>query len=467
MLKCSVCGKEYDNSVANKEILFTEKNKGVTVCRTCAEKMLQTIYEKNGMCGFTENGEFTTRLDTVKHNADKEAKMRLDVKRAFEIVSTQTPSKIKAHLDKYVIGQDNAKKILSVAVYNHYKRLAYQAKIKEKVRNGEQIPEKTPSELAKSSILMVGPTGSGKTEMLKCISKYLGVPFAITDASTLTASGFVGSDPSTCVRNLYNAAGKNKELTEKGIIFLDEFDKISRKSGSNRSVSAEPGNEAVQQELLKIIEGGVTSITQANRKHPDAPTVDIDTTNILFICGGAFEGIDKTIEGRVDDENGFGFGREDKLGLDEIEDTADKYNKIIDDIKPEDLKEYGVMPEIIGRLPIICQLHQLKKEDLVKILTEPRNAIVKQYQVLFGFDNCRLVFKKEALDRIAANAIENGTGARALRSAIEEILIEVMYKLPELGNAAKENERAVIEVDIDQDNDKEFTVNEKYAKTKA
>lgn len=256
----------------------------------------------------------------------------------------------------------------------------------------------------------------------------------------------VGNDPESCIRNLYEAAGRDVKKTERGIVFLDEFDKLSRKSGENRSITADPGNEGVQQELLKIIEGGDVHITLANRKHPDAPTIKINTSNILFICGGAFEGIDKIIEHRIEGANGFGFARKDTSGIDSVKDPIERNNKLIDLLEPEDFKKYGIMPEVLGRLPIICKMHQLKESDLVRILTEPKNAILKQYNVLFGMDHCSLNFDKEALTEIAATAIKAGTGARALRTIVEGILLDTMYDLPEIAEKADHGLRAQIHV---------------------
>lgn len=441
MIKCSVCGREYTDEQAEVEIQFTTADHSLTVCRSCGEKMLKKLYERRALLDPNSKAEFEEEMENEKQKTTED-----DLQELLEMVARETPSKIKAHLDQYVIDQEEAKRILSVAVYNHYKRLAFQAKIDMRKKMGKPLSDKIPTKIQKSNIIMVGPSGSGKTYILKSIAEYLGVPFAVTDSSSLTKSGFVGNDPETCVRNLYEASGRDVKKTERGIIFLDEFDKLARKSGENRSITADPGNEGVQQELLKIIEGGEIHISMANRKHPDAPTVKIDTSNILFICGGAFEGIDKIVESRIEGANGFGLTRKDVNGLDEKKDPIDRQNSILDLLEVEDFKKYGLMAEIMGRLPIICKLHQLKEEDLIRILSEPKDAILKQYSVLFGMDHCGLHFDQDALHEIAATAIKAGTGARALRTIVEGILLDTMYDLPEIAEKADHGLRAQVHV---------------------
>lgn len=440
-MKCTVCGKEFNEKEVDTEVLFAARKADIVVCRECAEKMLRDLYAKrnNLTNAFPITGFSVDGVSVMQNEAKREGHLKTEMNNLFSIVSEQTPEKIKQHLDKYIIGQESAKKTLSVAVYNHYKRLAFKAKVDLNEREGKSVAANYPDELQKSNIIMLGPSGSGKTAILKAIAKYLDVPFAITDASSLTEAGYVGSDPDTCIRNLWLAADKDVEKTERGIVFLDEFDKLARKSGTNRSTSADPGHEGVQQALLKIIEGDIASITEANRKHPDAPTVKIDTSNILFVCGGAFEGIEKIIDKRVGAANGFGLTKKDELGIDSTKNEVDRYNKLMDVVKPEDLKKYGILPEMLGRLPIICRLHQLKKKDLIHILTKPKNAIVKQFQVLFAMDGCKLRFDKNALEFIAENAIKNKTGARALRTTVEDILLNTMYDLPSISANSEED----------------------------
>jgi len=438
MIKCSSCGKEIPDEELENEMMFHDPETGTALCFSCAQKMLAMAaskqrYENNGMSNLEAEQIKANRLQVQKDIAS----------RLFEVMSNESPAKIKAHLDKYIIGQDGAKKILSVAVYNHYKRLAFfEAQKYKELKTGQKAEGLT--QLDKSNILMVGPTGVGKTAILKAIALYLGVPFTVIDTSTLTQSGYVGSDPETCVRQLWEEAGKDREKTERGIIFLDEFDKIARKSGTNRSTSADPGHEGVQQALLKIVEGTKVHFTQGNRKHPDAPTIEVDTTNILFVCGGAFEGIDKIISKRIETDNGFGYTHKDELGLDELNDEADRFNRLIEEVTPDDMKEYGIIPEMLGRLPIMCKLHQLKEDDLVRILTEPKNAIVKQFAVLFDMDGCKLRPDREALREIARRAIKTGTGARSLRTIIEGILLDTMYDLPQISEQANEGTKPIL-----------------------
>lgn len=434
-MKCSVCGREYLDDEIEENIQFATENREVVVCRDCGERMLQLMEEK------------FPRKKTARQQEKQQDMSELGQEIAYleAIIRQESPSRIKAHLDQYVIGQEGAKKTLSVAVYNHYKRLLYQRQTRLREAEGKEIPKQMPSEIQKSSILMLGPSGTGKTFLLKSIAEYLDVPFSVTDASNLTASGYVGTDVETCIRDLYEASGRDVHKTERGIIFLDEFDKIARKSGENRSITADPGHEAVQQELLKIIEGGKVHISMMNRKHPDAPTITIDTTDILFVCGGAFEGIEKIIEKRLDSINGFGFGKKNKEG-DAADDPTDHYNYLLDHVMQEDFRKYGIIPEILGRLPIICKLHQLKEEDLIRILIEPKNALLKQYRTLFNMDQCELGFSKEALHEIAAKALKTGTGARALRTIVENILLDTMYHLPDLAGRSEEEGRPVIRV---------------------
>ena len=322
-------------------------------------------------------------------------------------VQLATPSQIKAHLDLYVIGQDEAKRTLAVAVYNHYKRLKQN--------------KKSDVEIQKSNILMIGSTGSGKTLIAQSLAKFLGVPFAIADATTLTEAGYVGDDVEVMLRTLLQNANYDIESAQRGIIYIDEIDKISRK-GENMSITRDVSGEGVQQALLKIIEGTVSEVpVTGSRKHPQAETIKIDTSNILFICGGAFDGIDKII-GKEETHNSIGFGTN----------VAD-----LSKVEQHDLVKYGLMPELIGRLPIITALNPLSEEDLVHILTEPKNAITKQYQELLSMDGVKLEFEDEALKKIAELALKKKTGARGLRSIIESAMQKVMFDVPDMASAKK------------------------------
>ncbi|HOB28851.1 MAG TPA: ATP-dependent Clp protease ATP-binding subunit ClpX [Bacillota bacterium] len=373
-LKCSFCGK------TQEQVRKLVAGPGVYICDECIELCNEIIEEEIG-----EESDLSF-IDLLK------------------------PQEIKQSLDQYVIGQEEAKRVLSVAVYNHYKRINAAQKLED-------------VELQKSNIVLIGPTGTGKTLLAQTLARILNVPFAIADATSLTEAGYVGEDVENILLKLIQAADYDIEKAEKGIVYIDEIDKIARKT-DNPSITRDVSGEGVQQALLKILEGTVASVPpQGGRKHPHQEFMQIDTTDILFICGGAFDGLEKIIQSRVS-KKGIGFGA-DVQSIDQ-----ENIGSILRQILPQDLLKYGLIPEFVGRIPVIATLDSLDKEALIRILTEPRNALVKQYQKMFELDGACLEFKEGSLQVVADEAIKRNTGARGLRAIMEEVLLDVMFELP-------------------------------------
>lgn len=377
-IKCSFCGQ------SSKEVDSIIAGPNVYICNHCVMSSVDIL--RSNSAAFTAGGEGKK--------------------------SNRTPAELKKALDEYVIGQESAKKTLSVAVYNHYKRL-----------ESKQLFVDNEVEIEKSNIVLIGPTGTGKTLLAKTLARVLDVPFAIADATTLTESGYVGDDVESILVHLLQNAEYNVQRAEQGIIYIDEIDKIARKS-ENMSITRDVSGEGVQQALLKILEGSIVGVPpKGGRKHPEQPLININTKDILFICGGAFAGLEDIIQRRIG-KNPVGFGS-DKHTM-----TKAERQYIITHVEPEDLLRYGLIPELIGRLPVMSSLHPISKEGLLNILTQPKNALVKQYVKLFEMEDVELEFDHEALEAIVEKALERGTGARALRSIMERSMMDIMYNLP-------------------------------------